>query len=185
MTKRALFVVASMASLALLLACESGGGGGTTSSSSGGSSGGSSSSGGSDDDSSCLFRTTLSGGVTATVGDENQACLYSSRSIAFAPLGAAVSVTMRVRDIEPLQTGTFPAQVDVRANKEDWNGASCTVNVESNVKEASASDASPFDRYLLKGTGTCSTPAGYRGEGGAKEPVTIAPFTFVAPTLFY
>jgi hypothetical protein len=42
-----------------------------------------------------------------------------------------------------------------------------------------------FARYLLKGSGSCSTPATFRGDAGGKTPVTVAPFTFAAPMLFY
>ena len=134
----------------------------------------------------CLLRTTLSGGIDATFGDTSQACVYSSRTVGFAPLGPKAVVLITVRNIERGQTGSFAATIDVTANKETWAGATCTVDVVSNVKEEAASDAGvTFDRYLLKGSGSCSSPAVYRGDAGAKPPVTIAPFTFTFPTLFY
>jgi hypothetical protein len=185
MLTRSLF--ASWIVIALVAACESGGGGGTTpgtSSSGGGSSGGSSGSSAGDDD-ECRLRTTLSGGIDATLGEVSQACVYSQRSVGFAPLGGGPGVVLVIEKVERNQTGAFPARIDVAKDDDRWTGATCTVNVESNELADAKSDASMFDQYLLKGSGSCSTPAVYRGDAGPKEDVTIAPFTFVLRTLFY
>jgi hypothetical protein len=162
------------------LAC-TGGGGSSTSSSSGGSSG-------SSDDDTCTIETTLSGGVTATFGGD-LACIYSQLSVGFTPLGGKVVISMVITDqVERNQTGTFRARMDVRSEGETWSGAECSVDIESNVLAQAASDSggNMFDQYLLKGKGSCSTPATHRTDAGTpKEAVTIAPFTFVFTTLFY
>ena len=119
----------------------------------------------------------------------SQACVYSQLAIGFVPLGGEATINLWIRDdVERNQTGTFRAQIDVRANDEDWRGAACSVDIESNTLERAASDSGgvSFDRYLLRGKGSCSTPATQISEAGTpKEPVTIAPFTFAAATLFY
>ena len=176
-------VIALGAAVVANSGCESGGADGSAAGTRGASSG---SSGGDDD--SCVLRTTLSGGVNAAVGDVSQACVYSQRSVAFAPLDGTVVITLVVDDVERGQTGSFPARMDVRANDESWAGATCTVNIESNVKREPTGDAGGshrFDQYDLEGTGSCSTPAVFRGDAAAREPVTIAPFTFASTTLFY
>jgi hypothetical protein len=163
-------------------------GGGTSTTGNGSTSSGGSSSGSTSDDVSCTIETTLSGGVTATFGGD-LACIYSQLSIGFTPLGGKVVITMVITDdVERNQTGTFRARMDVRSEGESWSGAQCTVDIESNTLDRSASDAggNMFDQYRLKGKGSCSTPATQKSDGGTpKEPVTIAPFTFVASTLFY
>ena len=172
-------VIALGAAVVANSGCESGGADGSGTGTRGGTG---------DDDASCVLRTTLSGGVDAAVGDVSQACVYSQRSVAFAPLDGAFAVTLVVDDVERGQIGSFPARMDVRANDERWAGAECTVNIERNVKSEPSGDAGAshtFDQYLLEGTGSCSTPAVFRGDAGGREPVTIAPFTFVFTTLFY
>jgi hypothetical protein len=135
---------------------------------------------------SCELRTTLSGGIDLTLVDVSQACVYSSRSIGFASLDGRAVVLLLLEKIERGQTGSVGAEIQVSSKSEYWAGAKCSLNVESNVKVQAASDAGvSFDQYLLKGTGSCSTPAVFRGDGGAREPITITPFTFVFRTLFY
>lgn len=179
-------VIVIAGSGAIALACTGGGGSSSTgTSSSGGSSSGSS---GTSDDETCSLVTKLSGGVDLDFGG-NQACIYSQLAMGFAPLDGKATINLTIRDeVERNQTGTFRAQMDVRANDESWTGAECSVDIESNTLEQAASDSGgvSFDRYLLKGKGTCSTPATHRSDAGTpKEPVTIGAFTFVSSTLFY
>jgi len=143
------------------------------------------SSGANSDGDTCVLQTQLSGGVEATLGG-GLACVYSSRSVAFAPLDGNVAVSLFVREIEAGQTGTFAADMSVSAGSESWTGAACSIDVESNVPSPSSYDAGmSFNDHLLKGKGSCSTLANYRGDAGTKPPVTIAPFTFTFHTLFY
>lgn len=168
-----------------LVACTGGGSSTTGTSSSGGGSSGSS---GTSDDERCSLVTKLSGGVNLDVGG-SQACVYSRLAMGFASLDGKVTVNLTIKDdVKRGQTGTFKAQMDVRTDGETWTGATCSVDLESNTLEEAASDAGgvSFDRYLLKGKGTCEAPATDRTDAGTpKEPVTIAPFTFVSATLFY
>ncbi|WP_394824863.1 hypothetical protein [Pendulispora albinea] len=145
-----------------------------------------SSSGGDTGDNPCQLHAQLSGGIDVTLEGTSQACLYSARSVAFAPLDAKVVVSLIIRKIEPGQTGTFDATLGVSRGGDRWEGASCTLDVTSNVPAPPPRDAGlSFNPHALKGKGSCSTQAVYRGDAGAKAPVTIAPFTFAFTTLFY
>lgn len=166
--------------LLILAACD---GGGSSSGSAGAGSSGR-------DDESCRLTTAISGGLEASLSGESAVCAYTSRAVSLAEIGGDRVVLLVDFDdaLEPLQTGTFGATIEVRQGNDSWTGARCSVVVESNVKVSSA-DAGRlgFDNYLLKGTGSCSTPGTYRDRdgGAAKAPVDIAPFTFALRVLFY
>jgi len=143
--------------------------------------------GGSSNGDECRLSVQLSGGVDAKLGDASQACVYSSRSVGFAPLDGKAVVTMVVRKIEAGQTGSFAADMTVGTGPDHWTGATCTVDVESNVPAPPPSNDAglSFNPHVLKGHGTCSTQAVFRGDAGTKPPVDIGPFTFTATVLFY
>ncbi|WP_394834820.1 hypothetical protein LVJ94_50820 [Pendulispora rubella] len=143
-------------------------------------------SGGSSNGDECRLNVQLSGGLDAKLGDSSQACVYSARSVGFAPLDGKVLVAMFVRKIEAGQTGTFAAEMTVDAGQDRWARAVCSVDVASNVPAPPTYDAGmSFNPHLLKGKGSCSTPAVFQGDGGTKAPVDIGPFTFTFTTLFY
>lgn len=168
----------------LLLACD--GGGGSSPSAPTSSSGGIE-----DDEGDCRFVSTLSGGLRASFTGSSAVCAYTSGGVSLSEIGGdRVVVVLEFPRLKALSTGSTPATVDVHQQRDDvWRGATCTLNVESNerVSRMPTSDAgsSAFDNYLIKGTGSCSTPATFRGDGGTKPPVEISPFTFTLRTLFY
>ncbi|WP_394845409.1 hypothetical protein LZC95_51310 [Pendulispora brunnea] len=148
------------------------------------SSGGNSGEGSNSDE--CRLHVQLSGGLDAKLGDTSQGCVYSARSVGFAPLDGKVVVAMFVRKIEAGQTGTFAADMTVNAGQDRWGGATCTVDVESNVPAPLTYDAGmSFNPHLLKGKGSCSTQAVFQGDAGTKPPIDIGAFTFTFTTLFY
>lgn len=164
-----------MAIPAVVVACDGGGGSSSAASSDEG-------------DEDCRFTTTVSGGLQAELTGQSAICAYTSRAISLTEIGGdgVVLIVSFERDLQPLQTGTFDATIEVHREHERWVGAQCRVDIASNVKRPSRVDASiSFDSYLLKGSGTCSTPATYRGDAGATAPVAIAPFTFSLYALFY
>lgn len=164
----------------LILACDGGGGGG-------GSSTPTSSSGSSTDDGdSCRFTSTISGGLSASFTGSSAVCAYTSGGVSLSEIGGnRLVAVIQFPKLEALQTGSTPATIDIRQGTDGWYGAKCTLNVESNVK-VSEDDAGngAFDNYLIKGSGTCETPAMYRADGGTKPPVDISPFSFTLRTLF-
>ena len=119
---------------------------------------------------------------------ESQACATSSSSVAFAGLDASLVVSMAIQKLDkPGQTGRFNAPVGIAIDKGKtrWDGASCNVDITSNEPDNSFGDAGPGEGALVRGTGTCDTPATYRSDAGTKDPVQIAPFTFVFATKLY
>lgn len=137
----------------------------------------------------CRLEATLSGAIERSLGKDTPACASTARTVSFVFADGstpAISVLLSIDDLEKNQTGTFSASIDVSRDSEQWRDAACTVNVTSNVKTESAADGGAmFDRYLVKGNGSCTTPANFAGTVGGSAPITIAPFTFTTPMLFY
>lgn len=153
-----------------------------------GSGGGSSSSSGASDV-RCRMEMSVSGGAgDRRLDAESQACATSSSSVSFAGLDAELVVSMSIQKLDKVgQTGRFSATVGIgiEKGKVRWDGAACNVDITSNVPDSSFSDAGPGEGALVRGTGTCDTPATYRSDAGAKDPVQIAPFSFVFATKLY
>jgi hypothetical protein len=159
-----------------LLACDSGGDG--------------SSSGDDADNDDCRFKATLSGGIQGELKGTGAVCAYTSGAVTMSELGQGddpTVVLVNFNKVEAGQTGSFPVTIDLSKRSGDrWTGANCTIDIVSNVKTEDAGGSSMFESYLMKGTGTCSTPAMHKsGEAGAKEPITIGPFSFTFKSLNY
>jgi len=160
----------------IVVACDSGGDGGSSDDS---------------DNDDCRFRATISGGIAQELKGSGAVCAYTSGATTLSELGQGkdpVVVGVNFSKIQAGQTGAFDVTIDISKGDARWSGAKCTLNVESNVKtqDAGSSSGSMFESYLLKGNGTCSTPAIYRGdEAGAREPITIGAFTFSLKSLNY
>lgn len=142
-----------------------------------------------DDSDGCRIRGSVAGALRGTFDGADLACLlpFSSHEgidVVFAhPAPAVESLDLRIVGTKEKETGTFTAQITVKAPDDGprYTTKTCSVTLDSNEFLADHADGAIKTReYRVKGSGTC--PDAATDSSGAS--VQIAAFSFVFSSMW-
>ncbi len=141
--------------------------------------------------SSCSFSVSLSGAVDADIPGGDHACVYSSGNDVGISVGYGLfgtdevgAIWLDIPEIARGETGEFAAGVTITPGEGPMHSTDdCTVNVSEHLPDPDEVEEEGLVAYVLRGTGSCNTPAVSSDELDAST-ITLSSFEFSAPAIW-